>query len=225
MSSGTGIALAKAQKVAGDLLLHLDDVTAWHCVAGSVRREKSMVNDIEIVVRPANKSALLNRLDVLVHSSVIEKARYGKQMTHRWGEFYRGMRYQGVLIEVFICDEHNQGYIQWLRTGEGVKNTYVMNRLIACHAPVRFNAGYGWHVSYDKKHANYDAELGYAKLGKLIIPNEYTLYFLLGMEPILPKFRTEKVYRRHLDKWVYCPDADVLEGLYVPELKQKRLFD
>lgn len=224
MSSGTGVALAKAQQVADKFLLHMDDVIAWRCIAGSVRREKALVNDIEIVMRPNHLPTLLNRLDVLLDAGTIEKAVYGKKQTHRWGESYRGLMYQGMLIEVFICDVHNQGYIQWLRTGSGDKNTYVMQRLKHCHAPVRFSGGYGWHVSYDKKHRNYDAVLEYAKLGKLNLADEYTMYFVLGMEPIDPKRREIKTYRRYLEPWVSCQNADVLQALYVPELKQQKMF-
>lgn len=224
MSSGERTKWQDAKKIAESFLLHVDDVMAWHCVAGSIRRETATVGDIEIVVRPQLTVAFLNRLDVLVDSGVIRKAVYGKTRAHRWGEHYRGMVYRGKLVEVFLCDENNQGFIQWLRTGDGLKNTYVMSCLKQCSAPVRFDGGYGWHVSYTKSHADYDSGKGYAKLGKLIIPDEFTMYMLLGMKPIVPQHRVTTVYRKHLEPWVKCPEADVLEAMTVPVLKQKRLF-
>jgi hypothetical protein len=182
------------------------------------------VGDIEIVIEPVVLSALLNRLDVLLEMGVIKQAPYGKLNSVRWGEKLRGCLYQDVKVEVFICDEHNRGYLLWLRTGDGNKNAYVMQRLKHCHAPVRFHEGYGWHVSYDSKHSYFDQILGYAKLGKLIIPDEFTMYYLLGMQPIPAKRRNEKTYRTHLGHWVDCPSAEELREISIPKLTQKRLF-
>jgi hypothetical protein len=203
---------------------HLENVCQWSCVAGSVRREKAMVGDIEIVILPNASSAVLNRLDVLLNMGVVKQALYGDKQQVRWGQTYRGMVYQSMLVEVFLCDMHNRGYQQWLRTGGRNKNTYVMSRLKDCKSPVRFSGGYGWHVSYESKHPDFNFELGYARLGKLHIPDEFTLYHLLGMKPIMPQYRDTNAYRVSLEPWVYCPDADELVAMYVPELKQKRMF-
>jgi len=224
MSSGEGMSLARAREVASDIMNHLENVCRWHCVAGSIRREKAVVGDVEIVILPNTLSAVLNRLDILLEMGVVDKALYGEKKQSRWGDTYRGMIYQGQLVEVFICDEHNRGYVQWLRTGAGEKNTYVMSRMKACKSPVRFSGGYGWHVSYDSKHPAFNFERGYARLAKLHIPDEETLYHLLRMPVVPPKFRETKTYQEWLWSWVYCPDAEKLVEMYVPELKQGRLF-
>ncbi|MGJ3241137.1 MAG: hypothetical protein ACFE0Q_20675 [Anaerolineae bacterium] len=223
MSDGK-IDLNVAERVALDFMTHITDMLAWHSVAGSIRRQKPVVGDIELVVMPRDPHHFLARLDNLIDQGIASRKLYSDGRT-RWGDRYRGITYRGCTIELFLCDHNNRGYIEWLRTGPGMANTYVMSRMSACRSHVRFAGGYAWLVSYDAKHANYDRNAGYAKLGKLIVPDESFLFYLLGMSPVPPRLRSEVVYRQHLENWVHVPSMEALEPLIIPEPTQRRLFD
>lgn len=224
MSSGEPIKLAVAKQVVEQFMSHLDGMLAYSCIAGSIRRGRALVGDAEVVIEPHNLSALWVRVDGLVNQGIIAKADYGAGQT-RWGQAYRGVMYQGVKIELFVCDENNRGYITWLRTGAGQKNTYVMSQLKKHHSIIRMSGGYVWHVSYDKSHPAYKSADEFAKLGKLIVPDEFTLYWLLGMSPVEPAKREERAYRHALERGVYTPSVDEIQGIYSdPEPKQLSMF-
>jgi hypothetical protein len=214
MSKGERMRLGEASMVA-------KDVTVYTCIAGSIRRKKESVGDIEIVVEPTTKAALLNRLDVMLANKTIKKAEYGEG-SYRWGENYRGLMFMKARIEVFCCDGDNRGYITWLRTGSAEKNTYVMTRLKEAKYPVRFADGYVWHVSYDKNHPMFDFEAGYAQLNKLSVPDEGVLYALLGMNMMPATQREEVFYRPFLERKLNAAlPVDFLRQHYVG---QRSLF-
>ena len=214
MSSGERKLLAKAAAVAGDFLEYVRDVSAYACIAGSIRRKKETVGDIEIVIEPTSKAALLNRLDVMLNMGTIDQALYGEKEVPRWGDTYRGLLFMGWKIEIFTCDADNRGYITWLRTGSSDKNQYVVTKMKTGKYPVRFADGYAWHVSYDRKHPMFDVEAGYAKLNKLRVPDEVTVYHLLGM-PMMPVTqREEQFYAHYLEKGMKAPGEMDLKLMY-----------
>ena len=113
-------------------------------VAGSVRRERTEIGDIEHVVEPAVvevrsaglfgavaagvRTPLLNRLDELAAQGVIERAVYpdGK---HRWGDRYRGVLFEGVRHELFMTDRANWGPILAIRTGPALLSQRLVTAL------------------------------------------------------------------------------------------------
>jgi hypothetical protein len=215
MSKGDRMRLAEASTVAVDFLRFLKDVTVYTCIAGSVRRKKESVGDIELVVEPTIKSSLLNRLDVMLGNKTIRKAEYGEG-GYRWGENYRGLMFMNARIEIFCCDADNRGYITWLRTGSADKNQYVMTRLKEAKYPVRFADGYVWHVGYDPKHPMFDKDAGYARLNKLSVADEGVLYALLGMTMMPTSQREEIFYRPFLERKLNTAlPVDVLRQHYV----------
>lgn len=160
-------------------------------VCGSVLREKPYCGDAEVVVIPRNTRSLLARLDKLVHAGQLEKAIYGyyksedsvaKKPMYRWGEKYRGVSLPGTdgfKIEIFLANEHNWGYITWLRTGPGDANQYIMSRLM--QSPFRFREGYG---EYNGR--------------RVSLPDETDLFKALGMPYISP-------WDRSVENYFYAP--------------------
>ena len=105
----------------------------WH-TAGSVRRMRPEVKDIEHVVEPTwgtvlgndmfrtpkTVNLLFHRLDELLLDGKVEKAIYidkNNRETFRWGEKYRGVWYGGIKHEIFTAHENTFGAILAIRTG------------------------------------------------------------------------------------------------------------
>jgi DNA polymerase/3'-5' exonuclease PolX len=119
------------------------------CIAGSLRRLCPEVGDVEHVViprrtkhleakpqaglfgEPAHEEVWLidlwDRLDELVEEGVCAKVVYGE--SHRWGEKYRGVVFQGVKHEIFAADAQNWGAILAIRTGPVEFSKHLVGRL------------------------------------------------------------------------------------------------
>jgi uncharacterized protein YeaO (DUF488 family) len=130
-------ALQVAQKLVDLLRPHCD----WIEIAGSVRRGKPEVKDIELTLIP--RPTLLPFMDKQVQVGVFTKAEYGDAKSHRWGEKYRGIVFEGMRCEIFMCDLYNRGWIYFLRTGPGDMNTALVTR-IKHLAPFKVEEGYIW---------------------------------------------------------------------------------
>ncbi len=146
-------------------------------IAGSIRRELPTVKDGEVVVIASPK--LWPLLDGMVQGGAITKAEYGESGTHRWGEKYRGIVFRGMNIEIFTTDADNWGYQYWLRTGPGEGNTFIMKWLKGRGQPIQAREGCWWWQGK-----------------QLRVPDEQTLFTLLGMHYIPPQIRGEDIYRR-----------------------------
>jgi DNA polymerase/3'-5' exonuclease PolX len=203
---------------------YIHGVSHFAEVAGSVRRLKPSVSDIDIVIQPHNTAAIWNRIDVMLDNGTVRKAIYGDGKT-RWGETYRGCLFMGMKVEIHLCTPENRGYIYWLYTGDGDKNQYVMRKLIEHQSLIRFHDGSAWHVSYDKNHPKFNVGFGYAKLARLAVPDEQTFYTLIGMPFIAPHNRSEITYRRYLERAINVPPLEAIQLRYAEEAqKQGRLF-
>lgn len=210
MSDGTPIVWKEAAEKAAAFVKLISDVTPVR-VCGSLRRRKATVGDVEIVACPSNRAALLARLDKLVMDGVCAKAVYSNG-THRWGETYRGLVFRDVRFEIFSATADNLGYITWLRTGPGDGNTYVMQALSSW--PVRFDDGSAWYTTY---------ETGLKTLKyRLRVPDEATLFNLLGMAYLKPEERTVAAYKRLLKRTM--PSDAFIESLRIADQKQASLF-
>lgn len=182
MSTGEKKPLAEARAIAEEFV----SLIAKDCdvveIAGSCRRGKAMVGDIEIVARPKWRQ-LHARLETMVFNGVASKAFYGVSNSNRWGEKYKGLMYKDVKIEVFTADVHNWGYVYWLRTGPAESNAWVMQRLLMGKSAYRAHEGY-WRLGERK----------------ISVPDEHEMFRLLGMGYIEPSSRTLDRYEAGM-KW------------------------
>jgi DNA polymerase/3'-5' exonuclease PolX len=216
MSTGNRVTLIEARQITRDFMQYIGNVSYEASEAGSVRRLSPTVGDIDIVVRPHSLASLWNRIDRMLENGTIRQAIYGDGKK-RWGDTSRGIYFMGMRLELTTADSDNWGYKLWLQTGKGDKNNFFMSQLIKFNSTVRFQDGYGWHVSYDKAHPRFNTGLGYAKLAKLSIPDEQTLYTLVGMPFIAPQNRVENTYRRYISKAVNNPPAEAIQLRYANE--------
>lgn len=170
---------ADARAAANTLVALIQDECERVEIAGSIRRGKAEVKDAELVVIP--RAGLWPLLDTLVAQGVVDKARYGDKGTTRWGDKYRGVLVDGVKVEIFAADAVNWGYQLWLRTGPGDANTHVMK----------------WR-SFTQRTATWEAKDGYihdaASSARLIVPDEATMFAILGTAYIPPHERTLALY-------------------------------
>jgi len=181
LSDGEKRPAVEVRPIADALLALIRPHLVWSEIAGSLRRERAEVGDIEIVATalPSYSSFL----DGLVAQGAISKALYGEKKTTRWGEKYRGLVYQGMKAELFLCDDWNRGYMTWLRTGPGNPadnaNMYLVTKIKHGSAPFHVKDGYV-----------------YAGEERLKIATEQDWFALCGLPYIEPKNRSIKTYSK-----------------------------
>lgn len=205
MSTGEKRPLAEAKVIAKEFYELIEGYSPEILIAGSIRRQKSLVGDIEIVARHDDR--LLQRLDALVAEGTIAKALYGGNNSTRWGEAFRGCMFRGMKVEIFTFDELNRGSTLLIRTGPGDANTRIMIMLDNKKAPYRFKDGYVWHSKHWERNTKgeWDAD------DKRLIPakTEEMLFNLLGLGYVQPEERSEERYVRMFSReshlWGPCP--------------------
>lgn len=212
-------------KQAAEQFVHTVALNLDAHILGSIRRGRAQVKDVEILYLCQTldeKRVLLRRLDHLCNTGTIAR----NLRNPKWGDTYRAAIFNGVPFDIFTSDPHNHGYIQWLRTGPGDTNMWFMSQLVRHKSPVRCQSGYVWHVSYDLQHPDYNKALGYAKLGKLTVPTEWSFFKLFGLPYVKPADRNQIRYGS-LNRGVHTPPGAVLRNQYVTpprKPKQQRLF-
>lgn len=169
-----------AQDMARTLMLACEQLQ----IAGSLRRNKPDVKDVELVAVPKTidgKNALLWVLDRLLEEGTIEKAKLGETGTTRWGNKLRSWVYQGVKFDLFSVDEINFGIEYALKTGSRDFNVLLMTKLKSAPFQLKEFVAY-WN----------DAPLH--------IPDEQAWFRLLGLPFIPPSQRTEESLREAFAK-------------------------
>lgn len=215
-----------ALAVANHALNLIGDVFEVVKIGGSIRRGKTSVSDIEIIGIPKSQYLFENRLDRLVFDKKITKHDYQPnkpEYSHRWGAKYRGFDLNNTLVEVFTADQDSWGYMLWLRTGSGLGNTAVMTYLSRAFSPVRSHDGYVWHVEYPNRHIN-NIPSDYQKLSKLHVPDEETMFKLIGM-PFIEPHRRHKTYAdwyMNNTDW-QPPTLDFIQSCYVTDTTPNQL--
>lgn len=170
--------LLKAEQIANDLKERIATYCVIAAVAGSVRRRKHDVKDIEILCIPVEheiESGLFgNFVSQRDRDFVMEAMRFGKNVK---GDLVKGKYCQfynedyGVYIDLFMCSIYNWGYQYMLRTGPREFSTSMTVK--ARHCGIRFKDGYVWD-----------------RLGNvLIVQDEKRLFELLGIDWIEPSKR------------------------------------
>jgi DNA polymerase/3'-5' exonuclease PolX len=148
VSRGEPLRWAEAHAVATELVGLLADACERIEVAGSIRRRKAEVHDIEIVAIGRRGSEAMpalwepmylevDVLDVALETLLDEKVlapraveihrRDGSIETgRRMGDAYKALVYRGMPVDLFITDPERWGCIFALRTGPGDWNTRLV---------------------------------------------------------------------------------------------------
>ena len=106
---------------ASELSSEIVEILKPHCkpgfilVVGSIRREKPICRDIDIVLIPGNQGALLMALEGLG-----EKMKSGPKMIQR--------RYKGQQVDIYIADEKTWPTLVLIRTGSKEHNIKLCGR-------------------------------------------------------------------------------------------------
>jgi hypothetical protein len=125
MSAGTRIPFADGLAIAVDIIRLLEGSYQRIAVAGSIRRGRADVGDVEILLIPNKRWHA--RTDELVTRGVLAKrlvnSAGGKQLP-RWGEKLRWAAHtaSGANVDFYTADALNWGYQSILRTGPGEAN-------------------------------------------------------------------------------------------------------
>lgn len=142
MSAGQPIRWAEAHGVATELVGLLADACERIEIAGSIRRRKGEVHDIEIVAisrvesssatglwgdeHTTNWYALEQTVEDLVRDGlltprdvVVTRRDLTREIQQRMGPAYKALVYQDVPVDLFITDAERWGCIFALRTGPG----------------------------------------------------------------------------------------------------------
>lgn len=147
MSAGKAIPHADALAAAVSLRMSLEDVCERIEVAGSLRRRKPEVHDLELVAIPrvedevvaglwgdtAPVDRLGERIADLISDGIIRPRdveihrRDGSvEIGQRMGSAYRALEYDGMPVDLFTTDAERWGCIYALRTGPGDWNTRLV---------------------------------------------------------------------------------------------------
>lgn len=133
MSTGTRQPLASALTIALKFRdLFEGTFEEWH-VAGSIRRQRPMVGDVEHVVIPkfvpmfeesifaakhtGTENAVWKVTNRLIGNGPFQKATYGGSNVFRWGTKLRGVIFEGMKHEIYMADTRNLGALLTIRTG------------------------------------------------------------------------------------------------------------
>jgi DNA polymerase/3'-5' exonuclease PolX len=169
--------------------------------AGSVRRGKPEVSDVEHVVIPnfgdmpggglfADRVNLLfHRLDELERKGTVTKHVYGNSPTgapsYRWGDKYRGVDFRGFNHEFFTADAQNWGAVLLIRTGPARFSQQFVDRF-NLRGMYRQHLGYLRRVKHPALHRDDESDTD----GEIIpVPDEETYFRMAEMEFVKPEDR------------------------------------
>lgn len=201
MSDGARIPRDEATAKIAPLLDLLRPAVISGAIAGSYRREKPTIGDLEAVFIPSpNFHAHLDKLDA---QGVITRGR-------AWGQKQRQFIYDGLKIDLYTAAEDNYGYILWLRTGAADANkrvvTFLKNK--ANPAPFRLEEGFVWTETH-----------------KLHVPDEQTFFRLLGIPLIEPRDREVPTYARLFQSALSHRWGDPTPFIKIENTTQDSMFD
>lgn len=112
---------AEAKTIVDELIAVMQPYCERIEIAGSTRRKKEKVHDIEICLIPKNKNKLFNVLGtfLLKHN---KNFKYNKN-----GEKYKQFIYKEAQIDMFIGKPDNWGLLFTIRTGSAVFSTKILS--------------------------------------------------------------------------------------------------
>jgi DNA polymerase/3'-5' exonuclease PolX len=115
--------LSRAEEIAGELIEFIKPYCIRAEVAGSTRRKKETVHDIEIIAIPSNINTLKNKLGF--HLLKLSGSVNGKPFV-KAGDKYIQFRYKGEQIDLFLAEEDNWGLIYLMRTGSAGFSSHIL---------------------------------------------------------------------------------------------------
>jgi DNA polymerase (family 10) len=142
MSTGAPIPLERARRIAEDLVALLEPTCERIAIAGSIRRRKPTVHDIEIVALPRDEQVLglwrsRGRIDALegllehqlkLGTLALRDVGDGSRPVYRNGPKYKALVYRGISVDLFVVRPPAQwGVIFALRTGPGDWNKRLVS--------------------------------------------------------------------------------------------------
>jgi len=188
--SKTARPLAEAKVIATEIVADLELYCACIQVAGSIRRRKEMIGDIEIVAIPRYEPAGLfgdqqaNTLWAHLHD-VDGRYRFTK------GDKPDGRYYQLTLpahddlqLDLFLAQPDNWGYILLMRTGSAAFSAGVLGE---------WKRRQGWGKD---QAGSVDGRLVDHTGNAVPTPEEDDVFALIGRAPIPPTQRTDDALRR-----------------------------
>lgn len=193
MSGETRLPHAEAQDIALEVYhLFLGGASKDRIeIAGSLRRGKPYVGDIELVLVPT--PATYRVTEELITWKDIDKARY-KGAT-RWGNKLRALNFRGVTVELYLAEPESFGYILWLRTGPVEDNKALMRKLNK--TSLRAIDGAIWHAEdWQREQRGQEVHWVSETRRRVVVPDELSWFRLLGVPYVLPVLRKEGVYNK-----------------------------
>ncbi len=164
------IRLADAQDLAEELFVDLAPYCHRLEIAGSVRRGRADVHDIELVALPREPGLLQPGLPYVLDMK-LQADRISHVKPKRWGERYRAFMFKDVQIDLFMVRlPASWGIIYTVRTGPAAHSQALATRAL----------GLGMRVK--------DGQLW--RDGQPVpTPEEEHFYMALGMEWVRPEDR------------------------------------
>ncbi len=161
--------LAEALKIASAVVEQLRP----HCIrieiAGSIRRKKPMVGDIEIVAIPKPFSSGLFASGIAAVADQWEKVK--GDLVYQEKRYTQRILPEGITLDLFLADETNWGYIFAIRTGSADYSHLVLAR--------------GWVQRGFKGIGGYLCRDG----EKVAVPEETDLFRIVGVPYAEPEDR------------------------------------
>jgi len=151
--------LAQAQKIANEVVKRLSPYCKKIEIAGSIRRRKPFVNDIDLVLIPSDPWNLTHEIAGL------------GQVRQAWGEKLKRILFNGVQVDIYYATEETWATLLLIRTGSMEHNIHL-----ASLAKKK-----GWHLAANgdglfnekgKRVAGDSEQSIFAALGLLYLPPE-----------------------------------------------------
>ncbi len=158
--------LEEAQKIAQKYLELLKPYCQRIKIAGSIRRQKPEVKDIEIVCIPTEREGYRDiNFAVMVN-------KWFKSKGTPFGRYTQRFLPEGIKLDLFMANENNWGLIFAIRTG----SAEFSHKVLAC----------GWvKKGYHSKGGKLTDEKG----REIILREEESLFDVIGIPYIEPKLR------------------------------------
>lgn len=146
-------------------------------IAGSVRRKKDNVKDLEIVCQPIKEVQKdmfgypVGQQPLAGFTNTLRS--FGEVLKgHSNGKYMQIKLHEGINLDIFMADKVNYGNIFLIRTGDWEFSKYFMGRILKLYG--------------------YCSEDGFVKKDKKVIftPDEETIFKLVGIPFIKPEDRT-----------------------------------